>query len=80
MLSMTKVEFEFVSDLDFHFFYEKDMRGGVSYNSKKYSKGNNTYLEYYDPKQESEHIIYLESNSLYDYTKSKFFQQTNSNG
>ena len=49
MLSVTKDEFEFVSDLDMNFFYEKSMRGGVSYNSKRYSKGNNTYLEYYDP-------------------------------
>ena len=46
MLSMTKDEFEFVSDLEIHFFYEKDMRGGVSYNSKKYSKGNNPNILY----------------------------------
>ena len=43
------------------------MRGGVSYISNRYSKANNKYLNSYDPKQESNHIIYLETNNLYGY-------------
>ena len=50
------------------------MRGGVSYISNKYSQANNKYLKLYDPKQESKHIIYLDSNNLYAYTMSKFLQ------
>ena len=33
------------------------MRGGVSYIFERYSIANNKYLKYYDPKQESKHII-----------------------
>ena len=56
MLNMTKVELKFISDLDMYIFFEKGMRSGVSYISKKYSKANNKYLKSYDPKQESKHI------------------------
>ena len=31
------------------------------------------YLKYYDPKQESKHIIYFVTNNLYGYAMSKFF-------
>ena len=41
---------------------KKGMRGGVFYIF--YSKVNNKYLKCYDPKQESEHIIYLDVNNL----------------
>ena len=44
MLSMTKVEFEVVSDADICLFFEKGMRDGVSYVSKKSSKVNNKDL------------------------------------
>ena len=71
MLNMTKVELELISDLDMYIFFEKGMRGGVSYISNRYSKANNKYLKSYDPKQESKHIIYLDANNLYGYTMSK---------
>ena len=48
------------------------MRGGVSYISNRYSKVNNKYLESYDQKQESKHIIYLDANNLYGYAMFKF--------
>ena len=32
---------------------------------------NNKYLKSYDPKQESKHIIYLDTNSLHGYAMSK---------
>ena len=53
-------------------FYEKGIGSKVSYISKKFSKSNNKYLKLYDPKQESEHIIYLDTNELYVYVMSKF--------
>ena len=63
-----------------YIFFEKGMRGGVSYISNRYSKGNNKDLKSYDPKQESKHIIYLDANNLYGYAMSKFLQQVASNG
>ena len=72
MLNMTKVELELIPDPDMYLFFEKGMRGGVCYISKRYSKANNKYLKSYDPKQESKHIIYLDANNLYGYAISKF--------
>ena len=72
MLNMTKVEPELISDPDMYIFFEKVMRGGVSYISNRYSKANNKHLKSYDPKQESKHIIYLGANNSYGYAMSKF--------
>ena len=58
MLNITKVELELIADPDMYSFFEKGMRGGVSYIFNKYSKANNKYLRSYDPKQEPKHIIY----------------------
>ena len=35
---MTKVQFDFISDAGIFIFFEKDMRVGVSYISKRYKK------------------------------------------
>ena len=72
MLNMTKIKLELISDPDMYIFFEKGMRGGVSYISNRYSKANNKYLKSYDPTQESKHIIYLDENNLYGYAMSKF--------
>ena len=44
MLEITKVEVGIISDVEMHLFFEKGMRGGVSYISKRYSTFNNKYL------------------------------------
>ena len=49
MLSKTKVKLNLISDVDKYLFFEKGMRGDVSYISKRYSKANNNYLTF-DPK------------------------------
>ena len=46
-----------------HLFIEKGMRGGISYISKRYSKGNNKYMEYSDISKESIYITYLDANN-----------------
>ena len=71
MLHMTKVKLELISNHDMYIFFEKGMRGGVSYISNRYSKANNKYLKSCDPKQESKHTTYLDANSLYGYAISK---------
>ena len=38
MLKMTKVELEKISHPDKYMFFEQGMRGGVSYNNKRYSE------------------------------------------
>ena len=72
MQFLTKVELELISDADLYLFFEKGMRSGVSYISKRYSKANNKYVKSYDPKQKSKHVMYLDANNLYDYAMSKF--------
>ena len=56
-----------------YLFLEKGTRGGIFYISNIYSKANNKYLKYYDPKKESKHFKYLDANNLYGYVMSKFF-------
>ena len=41
-----------------YLFIEKCIKGRYSYISKRYKKANNNYLKFYDPKQESENVIY----------------------
>ena len=72
MLNMTKIKLELITDPDMYIFFEKDTRGGIYYISNRYSKANNKYLKSYDPKQESKHIIYLDTNNLHGYAISKF--------
>ena len=79
MLNMTKVELKYISDADMYLFFEKGMREGVSYICEIYSKANKKYLKLYDPKQESNHILYLDAKNLYMLCL-KFFQQAYSNG
>ena len=73
---MTKVELEVIPDPDIFIFFQKDMKGGVSDISNRYSKTNNKYLKPYDPKQKSKYILYL-VNKLYDYAVSKFLLDSN---
>ena len=49
MLKMTGVQLEKINNIDMHLFFEKRMRVGVSYISKRYSKSNeNTDIMYWD--------------------------------
>ena len=54
---MTKVKLELIPDSDMYIFFEKGTRGGVSYISNRYSKANNKYLKFYNPKQEWKYIL-----------------------
>ena len=51
MRKITKVVFKRKSGVDIYVFFEKGMRGGVSYIFKRYSKARNKYLKSYDPKK-----------------------------
>ena len=62
ILNLTKIELEFIPDPNIYILLEKG----------RYSKANNKYLKSYDPKQESNHVIYLDINNLCGYTMSAF--------
>ena len=47
---MKKIKLEMISDPDMYIFFEKGMRGGVSYISNRHSKSNNKHLKSCDPK------------------------------
>ena len=65
MLKMTRIELDLTSDIDMHLFIEKGMRGGISFISKRHSKANNRYMEYYDSSKKSKYITCLDTNNLY---------------
>ena len=46
MLKITGIELQKIDNIDMHLFLENEMRGGISYISKRYSKGdeNNTII------------------------------------
>ena len=50
ILTLMRIELDFVSEVETHLFLEKCMRGGASYVSKRYSKANTKYLTFYNPK------------------------------
>ena len=54
ILKMTEIELELISYIDIYLFIEKEMRGGISYIAKRYSKAKNKYMEYYDSSKESQ--------------------------
>ena len=72
MLKMAKVKLELITDPDMYIFFEKGTRGGVSYISNRIYK--NKHLKPYDPRKETKHIIYLDTNNLYGYAMSKFLR------
>ena len=56
VLKVAKIKIELIPDRNMYVFFEKGIRGGISYISNRYRKANNKYLKSYDPKQESKHI------------------------
>ena len=69
---MTGIELEKISDIDKYLFIEKGLRGGISYNAKRYAKANNKYLNDYDLKKPSTFISYLDMNNLYGWAMSEY--------
>ena len=74
MLNITKVELERISDAGMYLFFEKGMRGGVCYISRRCSEANNKYLKSYDLKQNN--ILFIRMQTIYMVMQClNFFQQ-----
>ena len=71
MLKMTRIELDLISDIGMHFFIEKGMRGGISYNSKRHSKANNKHMKSYNSSEEIKFIMYFDANNLYGWAMSQ---------
>ena len=72
MLEMTGIKLEKISEIDKCLFFEKRLRGGVSYIAKRYAKANNKYTENFDLKKQSTFITYLAINNLYGQAMSEY--------
>ena len=59
MLKMTSIKLEKISDIEKYLFFEKGLRGGVSYIAKWYAKANNKYTENYDLKKRPTFITWI---------------------
>ena len=53
-LKLTNVELDLFTDPDIYCFVGKGLRGGASMISHRYTKANNKYMNYFDPKKENE--------------------------
>ena len=72
MLKIIKNKLDRITDPDRYILFENSTGDGVSYISNRYSKVSNTYLKPYDPREETKHIVYLDTNNLYGYAMSTF--------
>ena len=71
MLKMTGVKLEKISDIGKYLFIEKGLKSGIFYIAERYTKGNNKYMNDYDPKKPSTFISYLDMSNLYGWAMSE---------
>ena len=64
-LKMSKVRLDFNTDNEQMLFVEKEIRGGISTITQRYSKANNKLMPHYNPEEPSTFITYLDCNNLY---------------
>ena len=72
MLKMTQIKLELIKDPDMYIFYKKVQELKFFIFLIDTTKARNRYLKYYETKQESKLIMYLDANNLYCYAMSKF--------
>ena len=55
-----------------YLFIDQGLRGGISYNAKRYSEANNKFLKDYDPTEPSKFISNLDMNNLHRWAMSGY--------
>ena len=73
MLKLGGIELKIILNIDIYRFIEKEIRGGISYFAKRYSRTNNKYMRSYDINKPSKFIIGLDAKNLYGWTMSQYF-------
>ena len=48
-----------------YLFVKTGVRGGTSYNDKRYSKTSNKYMKFYNDSKPSKYIMYLDANNFH---------------
>ena len=72
MLKMTNVKLELISDINIYLFVEKEMRRGISFIAKRYSKANHKCMKSYCDCYPGKYITYLDAKNLYGWTMSQY--------
>ena len=67
----TNQSLKLLKDYDMLMMFEKGIRGGISYISKRYVEANNKYMKDYDKEKPSSYIQYLDANNLYGWAMSQ---------
>ena len=70
-LKETGQELQLLNDYDMLMMFEKEIRGGISHISKRYTEANNKYMKNYNPNKETSYIQYLDANNLYGWAMSQ---------
>ena len=68
---MTKVELEFLTDVDMLLMIKKGSRGRIFQAIHRYAKTNNKYMKNYDKYIISSYLMYLDANNLYGWAMSQ---------
>ena len=65
LIKKTRVELELLADIDMLLMIEEGIRGGICQARYRYAKANNKYMNNYDERKITSHLMYLDANNLY---------------